>query len=47
MTIVILVLELEIVFHYDTCFLSTGTVQVTMVLFKLELKWDSDLGPFW
>lgn len=46
-TIVALVLKLEVVLCHCTHVLSTSTVQDTMVLFKLELKWDGDLSPFW
>lgn len=45
--VVILVLELKVVLHHRAHVLRTRTVQGTMVLFKLELKWDGDLGPFW
>ena len=46
-TIVILALKLEVIFHDGACVLCTCTVQVTMVLFKLELKWDGNFSPLW
>lgn len=46
-TIVILALELDVVFHNSTRVLCTCTVQITVVLFKLELKWDGNFSPLW
>ena len=40
-----LVLEPEVVLHHCTGVLCTCAVQVAMVLFKLELKWNGDLSP--
>lgn len=45
--IMILILEFKVVLHHATHVLSTSTVQVAIVLFKLELKWDRDFSPFW
>ena len=47
MAIVILILEFNVVPHHATQVLSTSTVQVAIVLFKLELKWDGNFSPFW
>ena len=40
--ILILILELVVVLHRNTIVLSTSAVNVTMVIIKPKLKWDSD-----